>query len=74
MKVKTYKRTNKHYEDIYTKEKETKEIEIVLNNNCIIKIAEHQLGQELDKAHVDIICEDCGYSMDIDVFLEKIKL
>lgn len=30
MKVKTYKKTNKHFEDIYTKKKETKEVEIEL--------------------------------------------
>jgi len=32
MKVKTYKKTNKHFEDIYTKKKETKEVEIELEN------------------------------------------
>lgn len=74
MKIKTYKRTNKFYEDIYTREKETKEVEIELDNGYIIRITEHQLGQILNVPHIDIICEKGCYGMDMQAFIKKITL
>ena len=71
MKLKTYKKTNKNYEDIFEKEKETKEVQLQIGDYELI-IAEHQIGMALKEPHVVIITNDCTYSMDFNSFIEKI--
>ena len=70
MRTKIYKKTSK-YEDIYTKEKKTKEVEITLDNGCIVRITEHQLGKTLNIPHIDITCKKGCYEMDFNTFLNK---
>lgn len=71
MKYKVFKRCKK-YREIYTKEKETKEIQIELNGIAIY-IAEHQMGLPLNEPWVDIFIKDgCSYSMDLSTLIKKI--
>ena len=72
MKYRAFKRCRK-YTEIYTREKETKELQIDLDkvNICI---AEHQYGLPIDEAWVDIrVKGDCAYSMSLKTLIAKIK-
>jgi hypothetical protein len=69
----TYKRTNRNYENIYTKPKEVKEICIRMKS-CEITISEHQLGDKLDQPHVFIVTKDKTISMDMENFVKQITL
>ena len=72
MKYKAFKKCTKNYEEIYTKEKETKEIHIELDG-IIICITEHQLGLPIKEPYVNIIVEDgWSYGMDLSEFIKKI--
>lgn len=73
MKVKTYKKTNKHFEDIYTKKKETKEVEIELENGWIINITEHQLGDPLQVPQIFIHTNKGSYEMNLNTLVYKIS-
>lgn len=72
MKFRAFKKC-KNYEDIYTKEKETKELQIELNG-IIIYITEHQFGRPIKEPYVEItIKDDCSYGMDLSQLIKKIK-
>ena len=74
MKYKAFKKITKLYEEIFTKEKETKELAIDLNKISIY-IAEHQFGIPLEEPHVEICIKGiCSYSMDLSTFIKKIMM
>jgi len=71
MKYKTYKKTTNIYEDIFSQEKETKEIAIEIGDT-ILNITEHQYGRNLCKPQIHILTKDGNYSMDFDCFINKL--
>lgn len=71
MKYKVFKKCKK-YQEIYTKEKETKEIQIKLDRIAIY-ITEQQMGLPLNEPWVDIFLKGgCSYSMDLSTLIKKI--
>ena len=72
MLVKLYKRTNKYFEDIFSKAKETKGIIIETGKDFTISIEEHQQGHPLRSQHIEITTGGCTYSMDMGSFIDKI--
>ena len=73
MKLKVYKRTDKTYEDIFTKEKEVKEIQLQIGD-FHFSICEHQLGRKLEVPYIHIKNGCMGYSMDLNQFIKYFKL
>jgi hypothetical protein len=73
MKLKVYKRTSKSYEDIFTKEKEVKEIHLQLGD-FKFSICEHQLGSKLKIPHIMMSGNHQSYSIDLDEFIKHFKL
>lgn len=75
MKVKLYKKTTKDYDDIFTKPKETKEIQMEIND-YIISIQEHQLGMDLDEPWVILRHKEDGYvmSMSFSLLIKRMNL
>lgn len=72
MKYKVFKKC-KDYEEIYTKEKEAKALDIELDE-VTIWITEQQLGTPIREPHVEIAIKgDCSYSMDLSTFIKKIS-
>ena len=72
MKFRAFKKC-KNYEDIFTKEKETKELQIELDGIKVL-IIEHQFGSLLKEPYVEIsIKDDCSYGMVLSEFIKKIK-
>lgn len=72
MKYRAFKRCTKGFEEIYTKEKETKEIHIDLDG-IKIRITEHQLGLPIKEPWVDIVVKDgWSYGMDFSEFIKRI--
>ena len=71
MKYKVYKKTTKHYEDVYNeKEKETKEIQLQIND-VEIHFAEHQYGTQCEPM-VHILTGHCCHTMSFERFVEKL--
>ena len=71
MKYRVFKKCKK-YKDIYTKEKETKELQIELNGIKIL-ITEHQYGMPINEPYVEISVEGCTYCMGLSTFIKKIR-
>ena len=73
MKYRAFRKCTKDYEEIYTKEKETKELQIELDG-IKIYITEHQVGIPIKEPHVEILIKnECGYSMDLSTLIKKIR-
>lgn len=73
MKYRAFKRCAKGYEEKFTREKETKELQIDIKDRIIIHFEEHQLGMDLNEPHVDIAIQGgYSYSMDLSEFIKKI--
>lgn len=71
MKYKAFKKC-KDYKDIFTKENETKELQIELGG-INIYIVEHQFGISLKEPFVLINTKDgVSYGMDFSEFIKKI--
>ena len=71
MKYRAFKKC-KDYEDIFTKENETKELQIELDG-IKIYIVEHQFGIPLKEPFVQIDIRDgISYGMDLSEFIKKI--
>ena len=72
MKYKTFKKCTKDFEEIYTKEKETKAIEIELDGINIF-ITEQQLGSPLKEPHIEIsVADGYTYSMDLLTLIKNL--
>lgn len=72
MKYRVFKKC-KDYEDIYSKEKETKELQIELDG-IKIYIMEHQFGMPIKEPYMEIVIKDgWSYSMNLSQFIKKIK-
>ena len=73
MKYKTLKRVTKSYLEIFSREKETKEICIDFGDSRII-ITEHQFGDPIDVPHLFITVPDTGavWSMDLNTFFKRL--
>lgn len=73
MKFKAFKRCRK-YTDIYTKEKETKELQIELDG-VRISVTEHQYGVPINDPWIDITVKgkNITYSMGLSTFIKKIS-
>lgn len=73
MKYKTFKKFDtKDYKEIYTKEKETKAIEIEVDGITIF-ITKQEMGLSLGKPHIEISVGNETYCMDLSTFIESIK-
>ena len=73
MKYKAFKRCTKGYEEIFTKEKETKELQIDIKDRIEIHFEEHQVGRDLEEPHVSIFIKNgYSYSMDLSEFIKRI--
>ena len=73
MKYKAFKRCTKSYDEKFTREKETKELQIEIRDRIIIHFEEHQFGMDLDEPHVEIAIPDgYSYSMDLSEFIKRI--
>lgn len=73
MKYRALKKCTKDYDEKFTREKETKELQIDIKNRIIIHFEEHQLGIDLNEPHVDIaIPGGYSYSMDLSEFIKRI--
>lgn len=71
MKYKTFKKFNKkNYDEIYTKEKETKAIQIE-TGGTIILIEEQQLGSPI-KPHITIFTENGSHSMNLSTLIKSL--
>lgn len=70
MKYKTYKKTNKDYQDIFSARHETKEI-ILDIENTLITIREHQHGIPLNEVYVDVTYKGDTYSMSFENFIKN---
>lgn len=69
MKYKAFKKFNtKNYDEIYTKEKETKAIKIEVDGTIIL-IEEQQFGSPI-KPHITIFHENGSYSMNFSTLIE----
>lgn len=72
MRYKALKKVTKDYDEIWSKERETDEIQI--NTHGVeIDITEQQVGVPLQQPYVNIYIDGITYSMNWDVFLNKIK-
>ena len=71
MKYKSFKKC-KNYKDIYTKEKETKELQIELDGVSIL-VAEHQYGMPINEPYVEIRIKGCTHCMSLSTFIKKIR-
>ena len=73
MKYKTLKRITRKFDQVYSKQKETKEITIELDDNTTLYITEHQMGTPIKEPYITIGIEDRGsYSMDLSTFIKTI--
>ena len=73
MKYKVFKRCGKYYDEIFTKEKETKEIHIELDG-VTIHISEQQIGMPLDQPQVFIsVKSGLSYSMALSTLIKKLN-
>lgn len=73
MKYKALKRVTKGYDEIFTKEKETKELQINIKDKITIHFEEHQVGIDLSEPYVNIaIPNGYSYSMDLSEFIKLI--
>ena len=74
MKYKTFKKFDtKDYKEIYTKEKETKAIEIDVDGINIF-ITKQEMGLPLAKTHIEISIANETYCMNLSEFIKTIKL
>lgn len=72
MKYRAFRKCTKDFEEIYTKEKETKELEIELDG-ITIWITEHQLGMPIDKPYIEISVKNgMTYGMDLSTLIKKL--
>lgn len=71
MKYKTLKRVTKYYDEKFTKEKETNEIHININD-VNIQIIGQQCGNVLNEPYIEIITKECSYGMDFNIFIKKL--
>lgn len=69
MNYKVLKRVTKNYDEEFSKEQQTDEIEILVGD-VIINITEQQCGMKV-KPHVRIYAKDYLYSMDFDTFIKN---
>ena len=75
MKYRAFKKCTKDYDEKFTREKETKELQIDIKDRILIHFEEHQLGIDLNEPHVDIaISGGYSYSMDLSEFIKRITL
>lgn len=73
MKYRAFKKCTKDYDEKFTREKETKELQIDIKDRIIIHFEEHQLGMDLNEPHVDIaIPGGYSYGMDLSEFIKRI--
>lgn len=73
MKYRAFKKCTKDYDEKFTREKETKELQIDIKDRIIIHFEEHQHGIDLNEPHVDIaIPGGYSYSMDLSEFIKRI--
>lgn len=73
MKYRAFKRCTKGYDEKFTKEKETKELQIEIKDRIAIHFEEHQFRMDLNEPHVDIsIPGGYSYSMDLSEFIKRI--
>lgn len=73
MKYRAFKRCTKGYDEKFTREKETKELQIEIKDRITIDFEEHQCGMDLNEPHVDIaIPGGYSYSMDLSEFIKRI--
>lgn len=71
MKYSAFKKYVKN-EEVFTKEKVTKELDIVLDR-VRINIAEHQFGNSINEPYVTIVIKNgIIYGMSLSTFLKKI--
>ena len=72
MKYRVFKKC-KDYEEIHTKDKEAKALDIELDE-VTIRITEQQFGTQIKEPHVEIAIKGyCSYSMDLSTFIKKIS-
>ena len=73
MKYRTLKRITRNFDQVYSRQKETKEIHIDLGDDTTLYITEHQMGSPIKEPHITIGIEDRGsYSMDLSTFIKTI--
>ena len=73
MKYRAFKRCTKGYDEKFTREKETKELQIDIKDRIIIHFKEHQLGTDLKEPYVNIaIPSGYSYGMDLSEFIKRI--
>lgn len=73
MKYRAFKKCTKDYDEKFTREKETKELQIDIKDRIVIHFEEHQLGIDLNEPHVDIaISGGYSYSMDLSELIKRI--
>lgn len=72
MKYKAFRKCTKDFEEIYTKEKETKELAIELDG-IKIWITEHQFDKPIKEPYIEIAIKNGNhYYMDLMEFIKKI--
>lgn len=73
MKYKVFKKCNKNYEEIYTREKETKEVQLDLDKVRIL-ITEHQCGIPTGETWIEIAVKDKSttYCMSLTSFIDMV--
>ena len=69
MNYKVLKRVTKNYDEEFSKEQQTDEIEILVGD-VVINITEQQCGMKVEP-HVRIYAKDYLYSMDFDTFIKN---
>lgn len=73
MKYRAFKKCTKDYDEKFTREKETKELQIDIKDKIRIHFEEHQLGMDLNEPHVTFhIPGGYSYSMDLSEFIKRI--
>ena len=72
MKYQTFKKfREKDYNEIYTKEKETKSI-IIDVDGVYIRIDEQQFGSPI-KPHIEISVKGCSYCMNVSELIKRLS-
>jgi hypothetical protein len=73
MKYRTLERITRNFDQVYSRQKETKEIHIDLGDDVTLSITEHQMGSPIKESYITIGIEDRGsYSMDLSTFIKTI--
>ena len=73
MKYRAFKKCTKDYDEEFTREKETKELQIQIGDKFALYIEEHQMGIDLTEPHIEFVVSGKGsYSMDLSEFIKLI--